>query len=191
MTTETETPKRTAEAVDLERRALLPGTEVPLTDCGEGVIARVMPIGFKQFITSSKAIGRIVSVVVRNVTILERAGRDHEQMASDIVASVLPIASDELLSLLADCVTVEFPGGEVKTLSEANVPHWHVAEVLQAWAEESFGDPKKWRPWVTAIETVIRGALKKPSFSIKETWSKLSSLAGTLGKTSSTTSKPD
>ncbi len=152
---------------DTERRALAPGREVPLKDLG--ITATVYPVGFTQIRRFGATFGKAAGVLSRH------PDADQAQLFSIVFATM----TDEVLDLVAACVKLSNTDVTMDDLA-----HWHVAEIAEAWWEESFGDPNRFSVWTNLIQRMGQTFTRDPKFSIKGMFSKLSSPPDTLSKKS-------
>jgi len=146
------------EALDV----LFPGRVVPL-DLGDGKTgsARVLPLGFRHLRTFAKQITGALSVV-GNMQL--PATSDPKKLGEQILMAAAPLLMGDLFVLLKECVVIESPA----TLSLDDLPHWLVPDLVTAWLDMSFGDAKKWKPWIAAIDQAMTALTRQP-FSISET----------------------
>ncbi len=169
-------PEPDADAGDAAALAVLfPGELVPL-DLGNGKTgsARVFPLGFRHLRTFAKQITGALAVV-GNMQL--PAEDDPAKMGKAIMMTAAPLLLGDLFVLLKECVVIEDPA----TLSLDDLPHWLVPDIVAAWLELSFGDPKKWKPWIAAIDQAMTALTRQP-FSISETVRSAVSAPATPGK---------
>lgn len=165
-------------------KPLFPGRTVPLEVEIDGkavtLHAVVYPLGFKHLRRFSKDVtGAIMAMVGTRVPDnLKNDPVAAAAFSNRIMMQLIPYAIDNLLDLVKECVTFETKGFEIDEL-----PHWHVATLVEAWIIESFGEEKKWRPWIAAVENVYAQVTGTPK-KISEIFSKGSSLPATDAKTS-------
>ena len=157
-------------------KPLFPGTRIKLED-GIDLEITVYPLGVKHVKKFTDDIARIVNASQR---IKVEKGGDQKKIAEQFVMGLVPIIMTDALDLVKECTVIEPQGAA--TFDE--LPHWVLPGIADAWIQESFGEEKKWRPWVTLIEKTITRVTGKP-FSISEIWSKASSQTDTLSTTSS------
>ena len=151
------------ESADSKALAVLFPGEVIELDLGNDQIGRVrvMPLGFRHLRTFANQITSALSVV-GNMQL--PAEDDPAKMGKAIMMTAAPLLMGDLFVLLKECVVVESP----PTLSLDDLPHWLVPDIVAAWLEMSFGDPKKWKPWIAAIDQAMTALTRQP-FSISET----------------------
>lgn len=163
---------------------LFPGREVELeVELPTGrsiVVATVYPLGFRHLRRFSKDVTGAINAVV-GMRVPENLRSDPAAAAAftnRVLMQLVPYAIDNLLDLVKECVVFKDGVAEVDDL-----PHWHVATLVEAWIIESFGEEKKWRPWIAAVENVyaqVTGNRKK----ITEIFSRDSSSPATDASTS-------
>ena len=142
---------------------LFAGVVVPL-DLGDDHPmgrARVLPLGFRHLRTFVNQITSALSVV-GNMQLSSTS--DPKKLGEQIMMAAAPLLMGDLFELLKECVVIESPA----TLSLDDLPHWLVPDLVSAWLELSFGDPKKWKPWIAAIDQAMTALTRQP-FSISET----------------------
>lgn len=168
-------PETTASDDGEALAVLFPGEVIKL-DLGNGRVGRVrvLPLGFRHLRTFANQITRALSVV-GNMQL--PADDDPAKMGKAIMMTAAPLLMGDLFVLLKECVVVEDP----PTLSLDDLPHWLVPEIVAAWLEMSFGDPKKWKPWIAAIDQAMTALTRQP-FSISETVRSAVSAPATPGK---------
>lgn len=180
-------PPRTFEQ---ELAAVIPGRRVPITDDPNGPAVTVYPVAFRQLRVFTEAVHRILFEVISALPPgffeatpgattpgVERPGVGAPESARNLVLDRAVYASlaqglsrailGELLDMAAACVKPSLDG----------VPHWRVADVMVAWIDESFGEERKLRPWVAAMETL----LEKVTGEKWNLWEPLSRLSQQLG----------
>jgi len=169
-------------------RRIFPGRVVEFEEGAVEFKVRVYPPGFQHFELFSTriaaAVGLIANMDLRGAT----TGSGAQDFAKRVIQQVGPIVLSDLLGLVRECCVVEIDGHPEATLDD--LPHWHLASVVEAWIEESFLEERKWRPWLGALERLISKATGQP-FSISETLSSRSSSPATPTLTSSDASDPD
>ena len=148
---------------DAEALAVMFPGEVLELDLGNGLVGRVrvLPLGFRHLRTFASQITSALSVV-GNMQL--PAGDDPAKMGKAIMMTAAPLLMGDLFVLLKECVVVESP----PNMSLDDLPHWLVPDIVSAWIEMSFGDEKKWRPWIAAIDKAMTALTREP-FSILET----------------------
>ena len=158
-------------------KVIFPGTDVVLETC----IVRVFPAGLKHLRKFSGELGGVLHLLVQSGDLREG------QSASQFFAQLVPIALDHLYELIEDCTEVK-PLVTGESIALEDIPHWEVPTLVMAWLEESFGEEKKWKPWVSMIETLVKKTTGQDR-KISEIWSRHSSPPDTDETTSSTSSK--
>ena len=149
---------------DAEALAVLFPGEVIELDLGNGGQigrVRVLPLGFRHLRTFAKQITGALSVV-GNMQL--PATSDSKKLGEQILMAAAPLLMGDLFVLLKECIVVESPA----TLSLDDLPHWLVPDLASAWLKMSFGEPKKWKPWIAAIDQAMTALTRQP-FSISET----------------------
>ena len=146
-------------------KPLFPGKQIK-TDLD--VVITVYPLGVTHIKRFTEDITRIVNAS-QSIRVSKNA--DKKQVAEQFVMGLIPLVLTDALELVKECTKVE--GADFDEL-----PHWLLPDIASAWIEESFGEEKKWRPWVTLIESTI-SRVTKQTFSISEIWSKASSQQAT------------
>jgi len=161
-------------------KPLFPGRNVELDVNGTKVLVTVYPLGFRHLRRFSKDVtGAVMAIVGTKVP--ENLKSDPAAAAAfsqRVMMQLVPYAIDNLLDLVAECVTFETPDVVIDDL-----PHYCVAPIIEAWLLESFGEEKKWRPWLATVENVyaqVTGKQKK----ITEIFSSASSSPATAAPTS-------
>ena len=155
----------------------LPPGKPRIVDLGDGVTARVYPMGLAHVREFYNEIGLVLGSVLGMLRPgeLQRDGA-HEH----IVVMSLPLITQHLMGLVNKCVAIDGRDGAV---SIDDLPHWDLPQILHAWAMENFGEERKWRPWVEAVESVLQ-QITGERISILETLSKSLSPQATASQTS-------
>lgn len=163
---------------DIEQ--LFPGRVVQLE---KGLAATVFPPGLLHIRKFSR------DVVGLGMALADSVGKlkDKAGQSQALVQQLLPFLLTNALDLVAECVRVDGPGG--KTYKIAELPHWLLPPILEAWVEESFGDEAKVRPWKAAIEKTVERATGS-KLTISEMLRRDSSPPDTAARTSSSTASP-
>ena len=146
---------------------LIPGIPVPVLD-GRATV-RVFPLGLKHMKKWTRAIVQTLDFMINQIQLTKKDLQDKEKLGGALVGQLAPYIMINLLDLMQDCVTVE---GDRFALED--LPHYDVAAVIDTWIEESFGDEKKWRPWLQMTEKLITKATGK-QISLLDMLSKFSS----------------
>jgi hypothetical protein len=119
-------------AKQTEEEILFPGRVFQV----EGGTITVCPLGISQLKKFSGTLVRILGIL---------GAEDQKQ----IVAYLLPHILTSALDLFEDCCIVS------EGVDFNRIPHYEFPPMLEVWIEESFGEPRKWRPWMTMIESLI------------------------------------
>ena len=151
---------------------LLPGESFK-SDVGATVT--VYPMGVVHLKRFAGQIATALSIIGKTQY---RKGASQKEIGAQIAAAIAPFLISEAMDLLEACVKID--PSEVKF---QELPHWDVPVVVQMWLEASFGDEKKWRPWVTAIDVAMT-KVTGTKFSTLEMLSKPSSQQATQEQTS-------
>jgi len=123
---------------------LLPGKQLTLES---GVVLTVYPVGYKHLKKFTSQIAKLAQIAA---TLPMKKGSSIGDMAKTISVAMIPELLKEGLDLVAECIRIDSPG-----IALDNLPHWEVARVVEAWIEESFGEERKWRPWVEAFKKAV------------------------------------
>ena len=164
-------------------RTLFPGTRISIETAKGKLGWTVFPVGFDKMQRFSKAVGRAVTAIT---SLRFTPGASFEEQAKLLLPAALPIILEDLLDLVAECCIPD-PGFKI-TLQE--LPHYASVPLIEAWFEESFGTEEKIRPFVRAVERLV----KKISGKSVDLWGTLSTFSSALdidSKTSSTEGSPD
>lgn len=157
---------------------LFPGKSVDLTVGDITVTAVVYPLGFKHLRRFSREVtGALLAIVGTSVP----KDLDKDKQAAfggRVMMQLIPYAIDNLLDLVKECVVFKEKGVTID-----DMPHWHVATLVELWAIESFGEEKKWRPWLAAVENVHAQVTGKKK-TISEIFSSSSSSPAIVAPTS-------
>lgn len=156
----------------------------------EGRAAYVFPVGFRHLskftIQIQKAIRNLMAIEVPKSS-------TKETMQRILALESLPIIMNDLMGLVEDTTVLGlldqddvFHREEEMEFDE--LPHWDVPKMLEEWFELSFGEERKWNPWISAIEKAIL-RLTGSKVSLKEMFFKASSSSATTDGTSSKESK--
>lgn len=159
---------------------LYPGKVVELETARGKIAVKVYPLGFKHLRKFSKNItGALLALLGGDVGKGVSDPVARAALGQRLMGQVIPYVIDNLLDLLEECVV--FQDGLDITMDE--LPHWEVAKLIEVWLTESFGEEKKWRPWVAAVENLYATATGSRK-SISEIFSKASSSPATVAPTS-------
>jgi len=139
--------RRDAEPANVREdfAVLFPGQHVEIETQKGKIGWTVYPVAFRQMQKFSNEVGRAI-VALSSMQI--RRGSTIEEHARSILPAVIPIILEDVLDLVADCCQ---PDTGIK-LDVRDLPHWHMAPIVEAWFDQSFGGPEKLRPWVAAFE---------------------------------------
>lgn len=155
-------------------KALFPGgTPVDLEEHGW---VSVFPLGVSHI----KKFTGIVSIGLQMIPTEMVDEQKKEQLGARIAAQLIPFMLTEGLELIAECVKFEDQGKGLEQL-----PHYCLPVIIDTWFEESFGEEKKYRPWLHLTEKLVKRFTGK-EITISEIVSKYFSESDTLEKTSST-----
>jgi len=160
--------------------SILPGEAVPLPD--SGATAVVYPLGVRHLKKFGSQVATVLAIASRTPF---SKGADQKDIGAKIIGAVTPYILTSGLDLLSDCVRLEPKG-----LTLEDLAHWELPPILESWIEQSFGEEKKWRPWLAIVETAVEKATGKRT-SISEMLSSFSSRAATQEQTSSTGDSQD
>ncbi len=144
-----------------EIRVLFPGRPIALS----GYEATVYPMGVKhvrKFLERVLAIADAIGIVAR------RPDESERQHVERISAELIPFALKNAFDIISECVVL--PDGAKLD----DVPQWDLPPIVEAWIYESFGEEKKWRPWVALLESALARFSGGEPVSISEMWSRVS-----------------
>lgn len=127
-------------------KVLNPGTQVLIGEGGEAVVATVHPMGRAHM---AQFAGNIAGVL-RHVMSMKVDPNDKDMQAA-VVMQLLPIVLADLMDLVGACTTFDHEG-----LTIDDLPHYMLPELAETWIVESFGEERKWRPWVTVVERLTK-----------------------------------
>ena len=163
---------------------LFPGRSISV-DASRGITAIVYPPGIVHIRQFSRDIVSGVMAIVGSMTTNKGAAQAEKTKA--LLAQLVPFVLTNLIDLVGECTRLECKAAP--NLKLADLPHYLVPPIVQAWVEESFIGENKLLPWKAAIEALIEKATGKPT-SISEMVSNFSSPPATPAKTSSSTGSP-
>jgi len=123
--------------------AMFPGRPFIIPTATNPITAVVYSIPFESIRRYSDLISECIGEVA---SIVGNLGFKPTQGV--VISIAVPIVIKRLLPLVASCI-------EGLDIMAPRLPHWVVPQLVQAWIEESFGDEKKVRPWVTLVEQVV------------------------------------
>ncbi len=167
-------------------RRIFPGRTIELEEGGVAVVVHVYPPGLVHLEQFSTRVASILGVLA-NTDLRGLQGGASKVVVGNLLERLGPLILSDLTGLVRECCVVEVEGHPEATLDD--LPHWHLAAVVEAWVEESFLEERKWRPWLEALERLISKATGQP-FSISEMLSSSSSLPATRMPTSSAENDP-
>lgn len=156
----------------------------------EGRAAYIFPVGFRHL---SKFTVQIQKAIRSLIAIEVPKSASQESMKKLLGLESIPIIMNDLMGLVEDTTVLgildqddNFHREEDSTFED--LPHWDVPAILEEWFELSFGEERKWSPWMKAIEKALL-RLTGQKISLKEMFSKASSSSATTDSTSSKESK--
>jgi hypothetical protein len=152
----------------VELRKAYPGRKVDITP---ELAVMVYPVGMIHLQKFTASVTRAVATLLGRLTpdMIERPGvgapegtkvKITTEGVRVLVPALVEVITGDLLELVGDCCV---PPIDL-------VPHWHLADIVTAWAEESFGEERKLRPWVRAMEALA----EKLTGEKIDLWEKLS-----------------
>jgi hypothetical protein len=154
---------------------------------GRGSVA-VFPVGLTQL---RKVKGKVQDLVER--ILLFRSARDAppEEMTARMISEFAPTLLEDGVDLIAECCEVrDLTGKAIAGATIADLPHWVIPPVVEAWLRVSFDEEEKRGPWRRAIEWGIARLTGKPA-SISAIFSQLRSSLATASRASSTPDSPE
>lgn len=172
-------------ATDTIARVIGKGTEVAIPETG--VKVTVYPMGLGHLRKFSASLGDAVGILGR-VDVSKDA--DEDAILSALLPQLVPYVLTHLTELVEECVVIE---PDEITLEQ--LPHWDLPPIVEAWIDASFGSKKKWAPWLTAIENLVRKITGKEMDLLTKLTSAMPSSSSSPPATrfdqSSTTDSPD
>lgn len=166
-----------AQAAKDDAKALFPGTEVRLSCC----VATVFPAGVKH---ARKLFTRVLPILQAVGGFAKRDGEDEKAHATRVSADMIPLALNQAIDIISDCVVLP---GKAKL---DDLPHFDLPPIADAWIQASFGEERKWRPWLALMETTAARFNGGEAVSMSEIWSRVSSRLATASPTSSKSDGP-
>lgn len=166
-------PQAVAREKKIDRVYFRPSVEV------KGAIwkARVFSLGLHEL----QAVLSHTSTCTQIVAALTGLrGKGQEQFRATILGTALPLLASEGIDLVASTVTFTEPEG----MTMQDVPHWELPLLLDAFIQHNFGEERKWRPWVAAVESWL-SRITGEAVSILGTPSNSSAKPATASATSS------
>ncbi len=103
---------------------------------------------------------------------------------TQLMAAIAPTIMEHLFDLVVDCckVTAAPEGYKVEEIDLNDLPHYELPPIVDLWIEESFGEEKKYKAWITMVEKVLLKATGN-KISISELLSQASSPQDTESQT--------
>jgi hypothetical protein len=126
-------------------KILYPGRDILLEDLG--LTVTVYPMGYKHMKKFTGKIADALSIIGRTSY---PKGADQAAVMKAVMSNITPFLMTNLLELVEECTVFNIQGVTMEDL-----PQWHLPVIIEAWLLESFGEEKKWKPWVTALENVL------------------------------------
>lgn len=154
-------------------------------DLGDGQAAYVFPVGARHLVKFSKG---IKTALVKLSQVEVPKGSSKDQMARAVGLEAIPIIAEDLLDLVKDTTVLglldqddDFHVDEDASFDD--LEHWNLPPLIEEWLDLSFGEDRKRKPWLQAVEKAIH-RLTGEKMSISEMFSKDSSQQDTGSKTS-------
>lgn len=131
-------------------------------------VVRVSPLGFRQLPKFISRVGVASSHIANALKGVEvGAGVPSDKLGGIILQSIAPFVLQNAMDLFIECVEVVDAGADGASAAGApaalaqsdlldRIPHWEFPPLIEAWLVESFGEEKKWKPWITALENLIK-----------------------------------
>lgn len=148
---------------------------------GKKLKVEVFPLGITHLRQFNRQLEAIIPKIASQVDLSKL--KEHGEEA---IADIMPILAPMILTDLLDLVNACTKGVD---LLNSYVPHWILPQIIERWLLESFGDAKKLKPWVSAVETLM-AKMTGTKLGIWDTLSKHLSHLGTASDPSSSTSSP-
>jgi hypothetical protein len=121
-----------------------PGQEVEI-DWGSGTIkVMVFPAGVSQIKKFSRALAYLVKELTSTPLVKDDEGKYTLASLERLVPVITDLLVTDLLDLVLECCKPKL-----------DFKHWHIPQLTVAWLIENFGEEKKLRPWVQAVERMI------------------------------------
>ena len=155
-----------------DAKALVPGRTLEI----DGHEITVFPAGICH---SGKLFTKVVGVLQSAAEMKARPGESVRDHGDRVVNDMIPFAIRNALDIIKDCV--ELPN----RADFDRLPHYFLPPIAQAWIEESFGEEKKWRPWLALVEEAATRLNGGKPIQMSEIWSKALSLLASASATSS------
>jgi len=140
--------EKDAERISNELDILFPGTPVPIE--GTDVEAIVYPLRvehLRRFIHAMERRLPSVLSVIGDVPDFNDTSPEGKKKIQNAVAAIAMLAIDDLLDLLEDCVD---------GVSVSELPQWALPPIAECWIMESFGSVPKVKPWIDALEVMVK-----------------------------------
>lgn len=181
---------------------LMPGESLKCEVRGKPCSIEVFPLGIKHMRSFPAAVTSLVTLIQskkidmgpparelnpepmdENETIgaakkrAAAAQKRAEQATQDMAGLFVPLLLKDGIDLLASCCVLEgFDNFD-------DAPHWVLPTIARSFIDQSFGHGRI-RPWIAAADAAIEGVTGRKD-QVSAVWSKLSSSAGIVLKTSS------
>lgn len=140
--------KRKAMTTEQVMHTLYPGRVVELD---AGATVKVYPLGFVHMRRFTNQISAALAVMARNTPkdmATDPARRS--ELGKQLMAQLAPYLLNNLMELVEECCEVD-----PKEIGFEELAHWDIAKVVEAWVMENFGEEKKWKPWVEALDRLM------------------------------------
>lgn len=165
------------------------GVRVTLDDNATAVY--VFPVGVRHLGTFSRKIMDVLRKL-GNVKVNKDEVGDEKAIAKAIGMEALPLIAEDLIELVEDTTVVGLLDQDDEFHVDADLRfedlnHWDLPPVLEVWFDLNFGEEKKRRPWIAAVEKALY-RLTGQKLSMRGLFSQSSSEQDTDAKTSSTIS---
>lgn len=135
--------------------------------CKGKVIAKVYPLGLRHLRKFNKKFEELLPILA-SITV-EKDAEDSAQVVKSVISAIGPKVLSDFFDLLENCIVL--PDG----LTVEHLPHWDLARLAEKWIFVSFGEERKYSPWIRAINNVVQRFTKNKEFSITAIFSKPSS----------------
>lgn len=165
-------------AAGRDAKALVPGRTIFI----EGHEITVYPAGVRH---AGRLFTKVIGVLEQASTMKREASETEAEHAQRILQGIVPFALKHALDIVGECTVLP------KGADFDHLPHYFLAPIVKAWIEESFGEEKKWRPWLALVEEAATRLNGGKEIRMSEIWSKASSLRATASGTSSNSTNPE
>lgn len=162
-----------------------------IVELDDGQAAYVFPVGFRHLTRFTVQIQKAIRAML-DIEVPKSA--DSGAMKKILGLEVIPIILNDLMGLVKETTVLgildqdnNFHRDEDADFEDLS--HWEVPALLEEWFDLSFGEERKWTPWVRAVEKAILRLTGK-TISLKEMFSKASSSSATPDTISSSDTKP-